>query len=266
MTMILHLLLLATLANAQTTKYVVDDYNKQGGIQAYKMDLDDKFSVRGGTVTGKAVFTKAPILNSGLVANGNVTVAVGGVVFRDGTIQVSAGVVASTINVNHSQFSGDGSDLNALTLQPSSVTLQGNSFNSAGELVQINQLGLAPISIIGSAGSALIATNLSGGSAGQIHYQSANNVTAMLDAGSVGYVLTGAGVASPTWTLSTSANTPGSIVVRDSNGDFYGNNISGVKFYGDGSGLNNITVSSAHKAVFGTLTITGDVRSLNVIQ
>ena len=88
MSKILLLILLPILSNASDTKYVVDDYNKQGGIQAYKMSLDDKFSIRGGTVSGKAIFSKAPLLKSGII-------------FQDGTIQNTAatggGGASSTI-------------------------------------------------------------------------------------------------------------------------------------------------------------------------
>ena len=47
------------------------------------------------------------------------------------------------------------------------------------------------------------ATYLIGGAAGQIHYQSASNVTAFTAAGTSGQVLTSAGTGTPTWTTPT---------------------------------------------------------------
>jgi len=47
------------------------------------------------------------------------------------------------------------------------------------------------------------ATNIAGGAAGQIHYQSAPNVTAFTAAGTSGQVLTSAGAGTPTWTTPT---------------------------------------------------------------
>lgn len=44
-----------------------------------------------------------------------------------------------------------------------------------------------------------IATNVAGGSAGTLHYQSAANTTAMLAVGTAGQVLTSQGAAAPTW-------------------------------------------------------------------
>lgn len=50
-----------------------------------------------------------------------------------------------------------------------------------------------------SVGSATTATNLSGGGAGSIPYQSASGTTAFLSAGTAGYVLTSNGTSAPTW-------------------------------------------------------------------
>lgn len=48
-------------------------------------------------------------------------------------------------------------------------------------------------------GSISIASNLSGGSAGKIAYQSSPNVTAFVDAGTTGYLLTANNTSAPTW-------------------------------------------------------------------
>jgi len=83
----------------------------------------------------------------------------GGVCFPDGTCQTSAGVGSSGISVNSQQFSGNGTIISPLTLQNSSVTLQGNVFNGTGQLVMVDGSGKAPISISGNADTATTATN-----------------------------------------------------------------------------------------------------------
>ena len=54
----------------------------------------------------------------------------------------------------------------------------------------------------GNAATATTATNLAGGSAGTMPYQSASGATAMLSAGTAGQVLTSTGTSAPTWTSS----------------------------------------------------------------
>ena len=64
-----------------------------------------------------------------------------GICFVDGTCQNSAGVGSFAITPNGSQFTGDGTVANPLTLQPSSVTLQGNTFNGASNLLRADDAG-----------------------------------------------------------------------------------------------------------------------------
>ena len=65
------------------------------------------------------------------------------------------------------------------------------------------------------------ATNLTGGSAGTIPYQSAGGTTQMLSAGTPGQVLTTNGAAPPSWSsFGTSINTANQVVARDSFGNF----------------------------------------------
>lgn len=78
--------------------------------------------------------------------------------FPDGSQQTTAGGgggTGSTVTANSSQFSGTGAASSPLTLKSSSVTLQGNTFNGASQLVQLNGSGFAPISITGTANDAL---------------------------------------------------------------------------------------------------------------
>ncbi|MEI7529903.1 MAG: hypothetical protein WCK76_13290, partial [Elusimicrobiota bacterium] len=66
-----------------------------------------------------------------------------------------------------------------------------------------------------SATTAGTATNVAGGSAGTIHYQSGTGTTAMLAAGTAGYMLTGNGAAAPGWTQATNTNAANALVQRD---------------------------------------------------
>jgi hypothetical protein len=53
---------------------------------------------------------------------------------------------------------------------------------------------------VGSASTATTATNLAGGGAGYVPYQSGSGATSFLAAGTIGYVLTSNGTSAPTWT------------------------------------------------------------------
>ena len=65
------------------------------------------------------------------------------------------------------------------------------------------------------------ATNLTGGSAGTVPYQSAGGTTQMLSAGTPGQVLRTNGAAPPSWaSFGTSGNTAGEVVARDGFGNF----------------------------------------------
>ena len=63
----------------------------------------------------------------------------------------------------------------------------------AGDFPTLNQ------STTGNASTATTATNLAGGGAGQLPYQTASGTTAMLAAGTATYVLTSNGTAAPSW-------------------------------------------------------------------
>ena len=60
---------------------------------------------------------------------------------------------------------------------------------------------------VGSATSATTATNLSGGAAGYIPYQTASSTTSFLSAGTSGQVLTSGGSGAPTWSAPTAVTT-----------------------------------------------------------
>ena len=75
-------------------------------------------------------------------------------------------------------------------------------------------------SLATTATTATTASNLAGGSAGTIPYQSAAGTTVQLAAGTSGQVLRSNGAAAPSWLTATNANTASAIVQRDASGNF----------------------------------------------
>ena len=166
----------------------------------------------------------------------------------------------------------------SLSLLTSSVTQQGNTFNGKSQLVKTNSSGLAPVSITGNAATATNSANWSGSTILKAQVDAIAVSTGNISI-TVGSTTTG-GVGSPA--LVTNSGTgaaaifnftipqgvkgekgdPGDVSFT-STGTFSGTismtNLNNV-YYGNG---NNLTFK---KAVFNNLTITGDVRSLNVIQ
>jgi hypothetical protein len=80
--------------------------------------------------------------------------------------------------------------------------------------------GTITAALTGNATTSTTATNLSGGSAGTIAYQTGAGATSMLAAGTSGYVLGSNGAAAPSWVNATNANTASAIVKRDASGNF----------------------------------------------
>ena len=68
---------------------------------------------------------------------------------------------------------------------------------------------VAGVDYVSAAYSAYTSTNLSGGGAGQVPYQSGSGTTAMLAAGSAGQVLTSNGTSAPTWVTPAVGSYPG---------------------------------------------------------
>ncbi|MCX6190622.1 MAG: hypothetical protein NTW54_13700 [Bacteroidetes bacterium] len=82
-----------------------------------------------------------------------------------------------------------------------SPTLQTPALGTPASGVMTNVTGTATGLTAGTA------TNIAGGSAGLLPYQSAANTTALLAAGTAGQVLTSGGAAAPTWTTPSSTGT-----------------------------------------------------------
>jgi hypothetical protein len=85
---------------------------------------------------------------------------------------------------------------------------------------------IATTAFVSNATSNAYATsNIAGGVAGAVPYQSAVGITGFSTAGSAGQVLTSAGTGAPTWTTATTANTASTIVQRDASGNINAGNL-----------------------------------------
>ena len=101
--------------------------------------------------------------------------------------------------------------LGAIT--PTSVVASGSVTGT--QLVSTVSTGTAPLTVTSTTpvpnlsilGNAATSTNLSGGSAGTLPYQSAANTTAMLAAGTSGQLLVSGGAGSPAWSTPNATGT-----------------------------------------------------------
>jgi hypothetical protein len=119
------------------------------------------------------------------------TVSTGGVLDNPSAIPAAniSGAVGSATNIA-------GGSNGTIPYQSASGTTQMLAVGTAGQVLQTNGVGAPSWA---TPASATTATNLAGGSAGTIPYQSAAGTTQMLAAGTSGQVLTSAGAAAPTW-------------------------------------------------------------------
>lgn len=154
----------------------------------------------GGTLTGPLqVGTATPVTVSpaGYVTLGNISTPApalgrlyfdstgGGAVYVSldgvGFVPLSTGTandMFSSVLSNANQFSGDGASV-ALTLKSSSVTLQGNSFNGASQLVQMTAAGNLPAAGVLSATSVAVGAGVAFSSAPIGHVSGASIVGAL---------------------------------------------------------------------------------------
>jgi len=135
------------------------------------------------------------------------------VVARDASGNFAAGTITATLSGNATNVSGTVAFANggtgettrqaAMDALAGAVTsgqyLRGNGSDVVMSTIQVADVPTLNQSTTGNATTATTATNLAGGSAGTVPYQSAAGTTAMLAAGSSGQVLQSNGASAPSW-------------------------------------------------------------------
>ena len=156
------------------------------------------------------------------------------------------GQISAAANV---AITANAANLSGTTLKS---TVVNSSLTSVGTLNSLTVTGnITAPTFVGAA------TNLSGGSAGTVPYQSAANTTAQLAAGTSGQVLRSNGAAAPLWSDATNTNTANAVVVRDANGDFLTGGINTVRGLTDTSVATSVRVVSPGGAAFSSSVATG---------
>ena len=177
------------------------------------------------------------------------------VVARDASGDFSAGTITATLSGNATNVSGTVALANggtgettrqaAMDALAGAVTsgqyLRGNGSDVVMSAIQVADVPTLNQNTTGNATTATTATNLAGGSAGTVPYQSAAGTTAMLAAGSLGQVLQSNGAAAPSWVAATAAANNGTLTM----------NVSGV-------GLSGSQTFTANQAGAATFTVTSN--------
>jgi len=176
------------------------------------------------------------------------------VVARDASGDFSAGTITATLSGNATNVSGTVAFANggtgettrqaAMDALAGGVTsgqyLRGNGSDVVMSTIQAADVPTLNQNTTGNATTATTATNLAGGSAGTVPYQSAAGTTAMLAAGSSGQVLQSNGAAAPSWVAATAAANNGTLTLAVS-----GTGLSGsATFTANQSGNSTFTVTS----------------------
>jgi hypothetical protein len=175
------------------------------------------------------------------------------VVARDASGDFSAGTITATLSGNATNVSGTVAFANggtgettrqaAMDALAGAVTsgqyLRGNGSDVVMSTIQAGDVPTLNQNTTGNATTATTATNLAGGSAGTVPYQSAAGTTAMLAAGTSGQLLQSNGAAAPTWVAAPVANN-GTLTMAVS-----GTGLSGsASFTANQSGNSTFTVTS----------------------
>jgi hypothetical protein len=175
------------------------------------------------------------------------------VVARDASGNFSAGTITATLSGNATNVSGTVAFANggtgettrqaAMDALAGAVTsgsyLRGNGSDVVMSTIQAGDVPTLNQNTTGNATTATTATNLAGGSAGTVPYQSAAGTTAMLAAGTSGYLLQANGASAPSWVAPTVANN-GTLTMAVS-----GTGLSGsASFTANQAGASSFTVTS----------------------
>jgi hypothetical protein len=184
------------------------------------------------------------------------------VVARDASGNFAAGTITATLTGNATNVSGTVAIANggsgtttaqgAMNAFAGAVTsgsyLRGNGSNVVMSTIQVADVPTLNQSTTGNATTATTATNLAGGSAGTVPYQSAAGTTAMLAAGTAGFLLQSNGAAAPSWVTAPVANN-GTLTMAVS-----------------GTGLSGSASFTANQATGSTFTVTSNATSANTVS
>jgi len=171
-----------------------------------------------------------------------------------GTLPVASGGTGATTLTGYVYGNGTGAFTASASIPNSATTA--TSANTASAIVARDASGnfsagtitatlSGNASTATSATSATTATNLAGGVAGAVPYQSGSGATAFSAAGTSGQVLTSAGTASPTWTTPATVN-DGTLTM----------NVSGT-------GLSGSQTFTANQSSAATFTVTSNATNAN---
>ena len=166
------------------------------------------------------------------------------VVARDSSGDFAAGTITAALTGNATTATTATNIAAGVANQiPYQSTVATTAFIAAptvtGSVLSWNGSAFAYATNIATATSATTATNLAGGSAGTIPYQSAAGTTVQLAAGTAGYLLQANGAAAPTWVVAPVANN-GTLTMAVS-----GTGLSGsATFTANQSGNSTFTVTS----------------------
>jgi hypothetical protein len=151
----------------------------------------------------------------------------------------SGGTGQNTIQAAMNSFAG------AVT---SGSYLRGNGSNVVMNTIQAGDVPTLNQNTSGNAATATTAANLANGSAGTIPYQSAAGTTAMLAAGTAGFLLQANGAAAPTWVTAPVANN-GTLTLAVS-----------------GTGLSGSQTFTANQASNATFTVVSNATNANTVS
>ena len=112
--------------------------------------------------------------------------------YNGGTWVASSGGGLSTVSSDAAQFTGDGTASSPLALRASSVTLQGNAFNAASQLVRLDALGGLP-PVDGSLLTGVVAADIVDGAVTSVKLADGAVLESKLADGSVTTAKLGAG-------------------------------------------------------------------------